>query len=121
MKNFTVKLFFLFVFLNFVQHVCFAQEIKKDENPAAEQINSSAENSASIKERINPPPIPVMKNTGNAEKDAADYTAEKEKWIDEILFLYRHKFSAEQKNKIREMLRKENLEDVMKGKILLTE
>jgi len=32
-----------------------------------------------------------------------------------------NKFTPEQINKMREMLRKENLEDVMKGKVFITE
>ena len=112
-----------------------AQKLKNDETQAAARTNPAAtvsaragsvpENSPRIKEHITPPPLPVMHHSGNAEKDAADYAAEKEKWINDVLALYRHfyknRISPEQENKLKEMLKKENLDEVMKGRILINE
>ena len=74
-----------------------------------------------IKEPYNFPPIPILQNTGNPEKDAADYAIAKEKWINDVLTLFPKNMDGAQKNKIREILRKENLEEVMQGKVLMTE
>ena len=74
-----------------------------------------------IKEPFNFPPVPILQNTGNSEKDAADYALAKEKWINEVLSLFPKTIDGAQRNKIREILRKENLEDVMQGKVLVGE
>ena len=109
--------FFLFFFLiPFGSNFVFAQEAKKDAAPA----NDTCVNCPKAKQIVFPP-IPLMKNTGNAEKDKADYAAEKDKWIEDVLTLYKNRLSPEQANKLREVLRKENLEDVMKGKVLFNE
>lgn len=73
------------------------------------------------KKEITVSPIPVRINTGNQKQDSVNYLVAKEKWIEEVLFLYRNKLTAEQINKAREILRKENPEDVIHGKILLAE
>ena len=109
--------FILFLFLlPFGGNFVFAQEAKKDAAPA----NDTCVNCPKAKQIVFPP-IPLMKNTGNAEKDKADYAAEKDKWIEDVLTLYKNRLSPEQANKLREVLRKENLEDVMKGKVLFNE
>jgi hypothetical protein len=67
------------------------------------------------------PALPVMKNTGNPEKDAADYALAKDKWIGDVLVVFAKYMSPEQVNKLREKLKNENLEDVLKGKVFITE
>jgi len=109
------KLYSSFLVLFFLcawQVVSFAQ--------AQENTNFAATDNQRVKENAIPP-LPVMLNTGNPETDAAVYSAKKEKWIEDVLILYSGRITPEQINKMRELLRKENLEDVMKGKVLLTE
>ena len=107
--------FFLFFFLiPFGSNFVFAQEAKKDAAPA----NDTCVNCPKAKQIVFPP-IPLMKNTGNAEKDKADYAAEKEKWINDVLALYPKYLSPEQKYQIRDFLRTQNLEDLMNRKIVV--
>lgn len=72
------------------------------------------------------PPIPVMKNTGDDEKDAADYSVEKEKWISDVLDIYAKSefgkyMNEDNTNKLRELLRKQNLEVLVQNGIIKTE
>ena len=106
--------FLFFIFFSVGSNFVFGQEVKKD----AVTINPAPENSPRIKEHFTPPPLPVMINTGNPETDAAVYAVAKDKWIEDVLTLYKNRLSPEQANKLREMLKKENLDETLHGKIL---
>ncbi len=120
-----VKFYPVFIFLSLFATSIFytrAREVKNENTPDPSLAKASnCIDCPNIKERFQVPPVPILKNTGNPEMDSADYAAEKEKWIRDVLSLYEKNFSDEQIQKIREQLRKENLEDVMNGKIVLAE
>ena len=110
--------------LSFGSTFLFAQEVKQvsvGNGSEKEKINVPTQNPARVKEHFAPPPLPVMINTGNPEIDAAVYATAKDKWIEDVLTLYKNRLSPEQANKLREMLKKENLDETLHGKILFNE
>lgn len=94
---------------------------KKNSEGPSPAIFADGISSPKIKEPFHFPPLPVMSNTGNPEKDDADYVTAKEKWISEVLALFPKNMDGAKRAKIKEILRKENLEDVVQGKVLMIE
>ena len=128
MKKHLLSISFLFL-LSFGSTFLFAQEVKKvAASSGSEQKKISAPAPASepcsscpkTNIQIAFPPIPVMQNTGNPEKDAADYQVKKEKWAVEVLALYMEKLNPAEKDKLRELLKKEKPEDILRGKVFIS-
>lgn len=65
--------------------------------------------------------LPSFKNTGNGKQDTLNYNLEREKWISNVLSHLKGKITSQQEIIIREKLKTENLEDVMHGKLILTD
>lgn len=86
------------------------------QEPAAENRVTNTANHYDSKIQSLHLPNPIMKNTGNPEKDTADYEAAKEKWINNLLTAFAN-LPVDQRNKIKEVLQKEKPEDIVQGKI----
>lgn len=88
-----VKFYLAFLICFPFSLISFSQEPKANNDQYVKQVRI----------QNNFPPLPVMKNTGNYEKDMEEFATEKEKWIKDVLTMYSNIISPKQMKHLKEV------------------